>query len=56
VNQVVQGAPEDLGPNKWLTGTRFDPPTWCGVARALCAGDVETLPKWRSSLVEAVSR
>jgi hypothetical protein len=31
----------------------FDPPAWCGLARALCAGDVETpllsgeAPWWR---------
>jgi hypothetical protein len=31
VNQVVQGSPEVI-----------DPPTWCGLARTLCAGDAET--------------
>jgi hypothetical protein len=41
VNQVVQGSPEALGP-KWLTGNRHRPSTWCGAARTLCAGDVET--------------
>jgi hypothetical protein len=41
VNQVVQGSLEALG-SKWLTGNRIDPPAWCGVARTLCAGDVET--------------
>jgi hypothetical protein len=41
VNQVVQGSPEALGP-KWLTGNRQLPSAWCGVARTLCAGDVET--------------
>jgi hypothetical protein len=36
----------------------FDTPTWCGVERTLCAGDVEIpfLSGERSSLVEAVSR
>jgi hypothetical protein len=35
----------------------FDPPAWCGAARTLCAGDVETPFLWgRSSLVEAASR
>jgi hypothetical protein len=41
VNQVVQGAPEALG----LSGSLaivFDPLDWCGVARTLCAGNVET--------------
>jgi hypothetical protein len=41
VNQVVQGSPEALGP-KWLTGNLIDPLAWCGAARTLCAGDVET--------------
>jgi hypothetical protein len=41
VNQGVQGSPEALGP-KWLTAIVFDPPAWCGVARTLCVGDVET--------------
>jgi hypothetical protein len=41
VNQVVQGVSKALGP-KWLTGKRLRPPAWCGAARALCAGDVET--------------
>jgi hypothetical protein len=40
VNQVVQGSPEALGP-KW-SGEDIDPPAWCGVARTLRAGDVET--------------
>jgi hypothetical protein len=41
VNQGVQGSPEGLG----LSGSPaivIDPPAWCGVARTLCAGDVET--------------
>jgi hypothetical protein len=52
VNQVVQGSPEALGP-KWLTGNRHRPLAWCGVARTVCAGDVETrfvsgeAPQWR---------
>jgi hypothetical protein len=41
VNQVVQDSPEALGP-KWLTAIVIDPPAWCGAARTLCAGDVET--------------
>jgi hypothetical protein len=41
VNQGVQGSLEALGP-KWLTGNRHRPPAWCGVARTLCAGGVET--------------
>jgi hypothetical protein len=41
VNQVVQGAPEALGP-KWLTDNRLDPPAWCGVVWTLCVGGVET--------------
>jgi hypothetical protein len=41
VDQVVQGAPEALGP-KWRTGNRLQPSGLCGVARKLCAGDVET--------------
>jgi hypothetical protein len=52
VNQGVQGLPEALG----LSGSAaivIDPPTWCGAARTLCAGDVETpfhggeAPYWR---------
>jgi hypothetical protein len=42
VDQIVQGAPEALGP-KWLTAIVFDPPVWCGVARTLCVRGVETL-------------
>jgi hypothetical protein len=41
VDQVAQGVPEALG----LSGSSaivFDPPAWCGVARTLCAGDMET--------------
>jgi hypothetical protein len=41
VNQGVQGSPEALG----LIGSPaivIDPPAWCGVARTLCAGDLET--------------
>jgi hypothetical protein len=42
VNQVVQGAPKALGP-KWLTGNHLRPAGLvCGVARTLCARDVET--------------
>jgi hypothetical protein len=40
VSQGVQGQSEALGP-KWLTGV-FDPPAWCGVARTVCAGDMDT--------------
>ena len=29
-----------------------DPPTWCGVATTLCAGEEETPPWWRSSVVD----
>jgi hypothetical protein len=36
VNQVVQGAAEDLGP-KWLTGNCLRPSALCGVVRTLCA-------------------
>jgi hypothetical protein len=41
VNPVVQGSPEALG----LSGSPaivIDPPAWCGAARTLCVGDVET--------------
>jgi hypothetical protein len=41
VRQVVQGALEALGP-KCLTVNHLRHYTWCGVARTLCAGDVET--------------
>jgi hypothetical protein len=41
VDQVVQGAPEALGP-KWLTGNRLRPSDLGGVTRTLCAGDVDT--------------
>jgi hypothetical protein len=34
----------------------FDPSACCGVARTLCEGHGDPLPKWRSSLVEAASR
>jgi hypothetical protein len=47
VNQVYKVRRKPWG----LSGSLiivFDPPAWCGVARALCAGDVET----PSSLVE----
>jgi hypothetical protein len=56
VDQVVQGAPEALGP-KLLTGNRLRPSdlVWSG-EDTLCGGRVDPLPKWRSSLVEAVSR
>jgi hypothetical protein len=43
VDQVVQGAPEAVGPS--ISGSQaivFAPPGWCGVARILCAGDMET--------------
>jgi hypothetical protein len=54
--QVVQGAPEALGP-KWLTGNRLRPSglVWSG-EDTLCGGRGDPLPKWRSSLVEVVSR
>jgi hypothetical protein len=55
VDQVAQGVPEALG----LSGSSaivFDPPAWCGVARTLCGGHGDPLPKWRSSLVDAASR
>jgi hypothetical protein len=56
VDQAVQGALKALGP-KWLTSNRFRPSDLVGVARKLCAGDVETpFPWWRSSLMEATSR
>jgi hypothetical protein len=42
VNQAVQGAPEVLGPSG-SPAIVFDPLALCGVARTLCAGDVETL-------------
>jgi hypothetical protein len=41
VNQGVQASSEIWG----LSGSPaiiIDPPAWCGVARTLCAGDVET--------------
>jgi hypothetical protein len=41
VNQVVQGSLEALGP-KWPPAIVIDPAAWCGVARTLCAWDVET--------------
>jgi hypothetical protein len=41
VDQVVQGSPEALGPSG-SPAIVIDPPAWCGVARRLCAGDVET--------------
>jgi hypothetical protein len=41
MNQGVQGSPEALGP-KCSPAIVIDPPAWCGVARILCAGDVET--------------
>ena len=38
---------QELGaPIPWsvkLAGNVIDPPTWCGAATTLCAGDVETL-------------
>jgi hypothetical protein len=56
VDQVVQGAPEALGP-KWLTGNRFRPSdlVWIG-EDTLCGGRGYPLPKWRSSLVDVASR
>jgi hypothetical protein len=56
VNQVVQGAPEALGP-KWLTGNHLRPSglVWSG-EDTLCGGRGDPLPKWRSSLVEVASR
>jgi hypothetical protein len=56
MNQVVQGAPEALGP-KWLTGNRLRPSglVWSG-EDTLCRGRGDPLPWWRSSLVEAASR
>ena len=29
-----------------------DPPSWCGVATTLCAGEEEAPPWWRSSVVD----
>jgi hypothetical protein len=29
----------------------FDPPAWCGVARTLCAGDMETPPSFVEKLL-----
>jgi hypothetical protein len=54
VNQVVEGAPEALGP-KWPTGNRFRPSglVWSG-EDTLCGGRVDPLPKWGISLVEAL--
>jgi hypothetical protein len=56
VNQVVQSAPEALGP-KWLTIDRLRP---SGLVLSdedtLCGGRGDPLPNWRSSLVEAASR
>jgi hypothetical protein len=56
VDQVVQGAPEALGP-KWLTSNRLQPSglVWSG-EDTLCRGRGDPLPKWRNSLVEAASR
>jgi hypothetical protein len=56
MNQVVQGAPEPLGP-KWLTGNCLRPSglVWSG-GDTLCEGCGDPLPWWRSSLVEATSR
>jgi hypothetical protein len=56
VNQVVHGASEALGP-KWLTSNRLWPfvLVWSG-EDTLCRGCGDPLPKWRSSLVQAVSR
>jgi hypothetical protein len=53
VNQVVQGAPEALGP-MWLTGNhlRLTGLVWSG-EDTLCGGRGDPLPKWISSLVEA---
>jgi hypothetical protein len=41
VNQGVQGSSEAFGPKR-LTDSRHQPSAWCGAARTLCAGDVET--------------
>jgi hypothetical protein len=41
MDQVVQGAPKALGPKR-LTAIVFNPPTWCGAMRTLCARGVET--------------
>jgi hypothetical protein len=56
VDQVVQGAPEAMGP-KWLTGNRLRPfdLLWTG-EDTLCGGCGDLLPKWRSSLLETASR
>jgi hypothetical protein len=55
VIEIVQGAPEVLGP-KWLTGNRLRPSNlvWSG-EDTLCGEREDPLPKWRSSLVEAAS-
>jgi hypothetical protein len=56
VDQVVQGASEALGP-KWLTRNRLRPSSlvWSD-EDTLCGGYGDSLPKWRSSLLEAASR
>jgi hypothetical protein len=41
VNPVVQGSPEALGPSG-SPAIVINPLAWCGAARTLCAGDVET--------------
>ena len=52
VNQNKSLVRRPLGALK-LAGNVIDPPTWCGAATTLCAGDVETpILCGRSSLVE----
>ena len=41
MNQKKSLVRRPLGAVK-LTGNVIDPPTWCGAATTLCAGDVET--------------